>query len=170
MSIPERHVPDHGVPDRRVPDNRVNRRRQRGLSLIELIMFVVIVSVAVAGVLSVFNVATQKSADPAARKQLLAIAEAMLQEVQLMPFTCRDPDDPDAGNAAVALSGNDCAPGGTAEAIGPEAGESRYNAANPFDNVNDYSGFDTAAAAPVGIADLSGTVIGGERFAALSHC
>lgn len=134
--------------------------RQRGISLVELVMFVVIVGIGVAGILSVFNMATQRSADPAARKQLLAIAEAMLAEVQLMPFTCRDPDDPAAGDPVVALSGNDCTAGGTPEAIGPE-GETRYSATLPFDNVNDYHGFDTGSASPSGIADLSGNVIVG---------
>lgn len=135
-------------------------RRQRGISLVELIMFVVIVGVAVAGVLAIFNVATQKSADPAARKQLQAIAEAMLQEVQLMPFTYCDPDDANAATAGAAtVGGANCA--ATVEAIGPEAGETRYNAANPFDNVNDYHGFDTDTATPSGIADLSGAAIAG---------
>ena len=49
--------------------------RQRGLSLIELIMFIVIVGSALAGVLSVLNFTTKSSADPMVRKQALAIAE-----------------------------------------------------------------------------------------------
>lgn len=144
-----------------IPEGRFNRhRRQRGISLVELIMFVVIVGIAVAGILSVFNIATQRSADPAARKQLQAIAEALLQEVQLMPFTYCDPDDANAATAAAAaVGGANC--DATVEAIGPEAGETRYNAANPFDNVNDYHGFDTNTATPSGIADLSGAAIAG---------
>jgi MSHA pilin protein MshD len=49
-------------------------RSQAGLSLIELVMFIVIVGVAVAGVLSVMNVTTRHSADPMIRKQAQAIA------------------------------------------------------------------------------------------------
>lgn len=56
-------------------------RRQGGLSLIELIIFVVIVSVALVGVLSVLNVTVKSSADPVIRKQALALAEAMLDEI-----------------------------------------------------------------------------------------
>ncbi len=108
--------------------------RQRGLTLIELIMFIVIVGVALAGILTVFNVTTRSSTDPMIRKQMLAIAEAVLEEVQLQPFTLCDPDDP---NAATATNPGGCT---TPEAIGPEAGETRGSATTPFDNVNDYNG------------------------------
>jgi MSHA pilin protein MshD len=140
---------------------------QSGFTFVELIMFVVIVSIGVAGILSVFYVTTQKSADPAARKQLIAIAEAMLEEVELMPFTCRDPDDATASDASVALAGNNCVNGGTMEAMGPEAGETRYHATTPFDNVNDYNGFDTATATPAGIIDPSQTLAGPAGYRAV---
>ena len=140
---------------------------QSGFTLVELIMFVVIVSIGVAGILSVFYVTTQKSADPAARKQLIAIAEAILEEVELMPFTCRDPDDATASDASVALAGNNCVNGGTMEAMGPEAGETRYHATTPFDNVNDYNGFDTATATPAGIIDPSQTLAGPAGYRAV---
>jgi len=138
----------------------IHGRRQAGFTFIELIMFVVIVSIGVAGILSVFYVTTQKSADPAARKQMIAIAEAILEEVELMPFTCRDPDDATASDASVALSGNNCVVGGTMENLGPEGGETRYSVTTPFDNVNDYNGFDTATASPSGILDPSQTLAG----------
>jgi MSHA pilin protein MshD len=77
---------------------RLSRRRSppaacRGLTLVELIVFIVIVSAAVAGVLSVYNVVVRASADPAITKQTLAIAEAVLEEAQLKPFTFCDPAD-----------------------------------------------------------------------------
>ncbi len=72
------------------------RHRQLGISLIELIMFIVIVSVALAGILLVLNVTTKSSADPLVHKQALAIAESLLEEVELMPFTYCDPDDVNA--------------------------------------------------------------------------
>ena len=142
--------------------------RQSGFTFVELIMFVVIVSIGVAGILSVFYVTTQKSADPAARKQLIAIAEAMLEEVELMPFTCRDPDDGTASDPSVAMAGNNCVNGGTMEAMGPEADpETRYSATVPFDNVNDYDGFDTATATPAGIIDPSQTLPGPAGYRAV---
>jgi MSHA pilin protein MshD len=62
------------------------RHRQLGISLIELIMFIVIVSVALTGILLVMNVTTTNSADPLVRKQALAVAESLLEEVELQDF------------------------------------------------------------------------------------
>jgi MSHA pilin protein MshD len=54
---------------------------QSGISLIELIIFIIIVSVSVVGILSVMNVTVQHSTDPMLRKQSMALAEAILDEV-----------------------------------------------------------------------------------------
>ena len=54
---------------------------QRGFTLIELIIFIVIVGVAMAGILSVFNTSVKSSADPMVRKQTIAIAESLLEEI-----------------------------------------------------------------------------------------
>ena len=62
-----------------------------GATLIELIMFIMIVSLALAGVLSVLNSMVKSSADPMIRKQMLTLAESLLDEVELMPFTACDP-------------------------------------------------------------------------------
>jgi len=59
---------------------------QRGSSLIELIMFIVIVSVALAGILLVMNTTTKGSADPLIRKQALVAAYSMLEEIELQDF------------------------------------------------------------------------------------
>ena len=109
-------------------------RRQRGVTLIELIVFIVIVSVGLAGILSVLNLTTRHSADPMIRKQMLAIAEGLMDEVAAQPVTWCDPDDP---AAATAINVAACA---TPEAIGAEGGETRGGAVTPFDNVNDYNG------------------------------
>jgi MSHA pilin protein MshD len=137
------------------------RRRSLGLSLVELIVFIVIVSTAVAGVLGALNLATRGSADPMIQKQALSIAEAVLEEVQLMPFTYCDPDD---ANAATALNTAGCA--AAAEiTMGPEGlnvppggpAETRTGTVRPFDNVNDYHGFSIGP----GITDLTGAPITG---------
>lgn len=66
----------------------------RGFSLIELIVMVVVLAVGIAGILSVYTASIKGSADPLVRKQALAIAEAMLDEIQLNAF------DPIAGAGA----------------------------------------------------------------------
>jgi MSHA pilin protein MshD len=116
----------------------------------------VLVGIAFAGLLVAFNQFVKASVDPLIRKQALAIAESLLDEVALMPFTLCDPDDP---NAAKATSPADCTGGAAASedgTIGPEAGESRGSATAPFDNVSDYDGFSM-----VGIRDISGNAIPG---------
>ena len=128
----------------------VPRRPPRGLSLVELILFIVVVSAALAGVLSVFLPATAASADPMLRRQALAIAESLLEEVQLMPFTYCDPDD---ANLETAASNAGCA--SLVQGIGPNAGETRSGSPQ-FDNVGDYHGY-----AMSGAVDLNNSAIGG---------
>jgi len=133
------------------------RRRDSGFTIIELIMFIVVVSVGVAGILTVLNATVQSSADPLLRKNMLSIAEALLEEVEMMPFTYCDPNDPLATTAASTA-------GCTAnfvEELGvlvssAEAGQTRGGATTPFNNVNDYyvSGGLTLASP---VADVSGT-------------
>jgi MSHA pilin protein MshD len=135
-------------------------RRQRGLTLIELTIFIVIVSVGIAGLLSVLNVTARASADPVAPKQALAIAQALLEEITLMPYTYCDPDDPQAASASAAVIGpSGCA--ATIESPGPEGGEVRFSPSAPFDNVNDYDGYTLS-----GIRDIAGSPVAGlENFA-----
>ena len=130
----------------------MSSRSERGATLIEVIMFMVIVGIAVAAVMSVFVGTTRASAEPLIRKQALAIAESLLEEVRLMPFTFCDPDDPAATTAMVPA---DCA---IQETLGPEnVAETRYAPLTPFDNVNDYNGFAMAG----GILDITNTTITG---------
>jgi MSHA pilin protein MshD len=102
--------------------------KRGGFTIVELILFIVVVSIALVGVLLVMNITTSHSSDPQIRKQALSIAEALMEEVSLARFTYCDPADP---NAETAASTADChtAP----EGMGPEPGNTR-----PFDNVNDY--------------------------------
>ncbi len=66
------------------------RTRQSGVTLVELIMFIVIIGVGVNGLLSVMSSMTKNSADPMLRKQALTIAESLLEEVELKNYV--DPD------------------------------------------------------------------------------
>ena len=135
----------------------VKRRSMRGVSLVELIVFVVVVSVGVAGVLLALNMSTRASADPLVQKQALAVAEAILEEVALRPLTYCDPDDVNATTALTAAACTGGAGGANDESrtpLGAEAGETRTGAATPYDNVSDYNGL---AISP--ITDLTGAAI-----------
>ena len=62
-------------------------RRQRGMSLIELVMAIVIISVGLAGVLLAFSTVVASSANPMIQKQMLAIAEELMEEIALKPYS-----------------------------------------------------------------------------------
>lgn len=107
--------------------------KQRAFSLIELVFFIAIVSIALAGVLSIINLNTSRSVDPQMRKQALAIAEGLLEEIELAHFTFCDPTDP---LAATATSTAGCTSASYQENFGQEAVAGAIS--RPFDNVNDY--------------------------------
>ncbi|HET7774836.1 MAG TPA: hypothetical protein VFK74_00550 [Azospira sp.] len=56
------------------------------MTLVELIVSMVIISVGLVGVLSALNQAVRNSADPLIHKQMLAIAEEMMDEVLQKPL------------------------------------------------------------------------------------
>lgn len=110
-------------------ERRPAAARQRGLTFVELIFFIVIVTFGLAGVLLVMDQSSSRSADPMVRKQMLAIAEAVMEEVRLQSHGWCDPDD---ANAATATSTAGCA-GGTLPV------ETRGSTTAPWDQVVDYS-------------------------------
>lgn len=109
------------------------RHLQCGISLIELIIFIVIISTALVGILLVMNQVTRSSADPLLRKQALAAAESLLEEIELQDFI---------------------------SASGVTAAVTKDNRASSYHVVGDYAGFATAGILPVGgtaaIAGLEG--------------
>ena len=106
-------------------------KAQRGISLLELILFIVIIGIALGALLSVLNITTQNSVDPLLRKQALSIVESLLEEVQLHDFA-----NPAGGFTGAATQAN--------RAL--------------FDDVMDYNGFATTG---IYSADGSGTGIAG---------
>jgi MSHA pilin protein MshD len=89
--------------------------RARGMTLMELILAIVVIGVGLAGVLVAFNQAVRGSADPMVRKQMLAIAEEMMDEIALKPYA------PAANAAPVAC------------------------ARNTYNDISDYNGYAAAA-------------------------
>jgi MSHA pilin protein MshD len=109
------------------------------LSLIEVVVFIVVLGVAFAGMLVVYNRVTQASVDPIVRKQALAIAQSLLEEIELHAYTFCDPDDANVYTATTPTVGaGGCA--ATVENLNTEGPESRYSTPR-FDNVSDYDSF-----------------------------
>ena len=154
------------------PSRRVCGVRQRGVTLIELIVFIVIVSVGVVGLLSVTNATVRFSSDPMVRKQMVTIAESLLDEVLQQAFTYCDPDDPLASTASSAAGCTGGVAGassqdknGAALTTPTPSTELRYGvAATQFDNVADYGGYSGAYAggytASVAIARVGVSLFG----------
>ncbi|MNZ82669.1 hypothetical protein D3C78_1013730 [compost metagenome] len=94
-------------------------RRQRGMTLVELVIAIVIVGIAAAALYTAMATITSRSADPMLRQQSLAIAEAYLEEILAEDFL-----DPTSHTQCPA----------------PPAGRAA------FDNVCDYAGLDDAGA------------------------
>jgi MSHA pilin protein MshD len=105
--------------------SRGARRAGAGFGLIEAILFLVIVGVAVTGLVRVLGQYTRQSADPLVRKQALAVAESLLEEI--LP---RDFANPSGGFTGAATQAN--------RAL--------------FDDVSDYNGFATSGVYALGSA------------------
>lgn len=114
-------------------------RRTAGFTLVEMIIAIVIIGVGLAGVLLAFNTTVKSSADPMIHKQMLAVAEEIMEEVLLKPFT------PPAGGFT---QSNTSWP----VACAPATAARRTD----FDDVSDYDKYQTT-----GICDIDGVGVVG---------
>lgn len=114
----------------------INPLRQRGVTLIELIVAIVIVSVALVGVYSVLNLTLLRSADPVIYKQMLSIAEGMMDEILLKSFA-------DPGGECTPTTSPRCQLNSTVD---------RPN----YNDVDDYAGF-----VMNGVSALDGSAVAG---------
>lgn len=124
-------------------------QNQSGFNLVELTIFIVVTSIAMVGVLSVFQNAGSKTAQSFEQKRALEAAQMILEEVTLMPFGYCEPTDP---RSAMALSEADC---DIVQGFGPNLGQTR-GGANPFNHIKDYHGYTQQ-----GITDINGNSIVG---------
>lgn len=85
------------------------------MTLVELVVAIVIISVALTGVVLAFSATVKGSSDPLIHKQMLAIAEELIEEITLKPFEQSDPPptagcDRSAFNDIRDYQGYSCAP------------------------------------------------------------
>lgn len=106
----------------------------RGFTLVEMVITIVIVSVGLTGVLAAFSSTVRSSADPVIHKQMLAVAEELMEEILLKPFA--------VSGAAPANSAVNC---GVAGAIRVA-----------FDDVSDYQSYQTN-----GVCNIDGEAVQG---------
>jgi MSHA pilin protein MshD len=113
------------------------RATQDGATLIELVITIVIISVAIAGVVGAFSLITGRSADPLNQTRAVKLAQLYMDEILTQKY-----DDQTPQGGFPKFSG--------ACSIGPE-GEGRTT----FDDVDDYHGLSGAPSTATGAA-LSG--------------
>lgn len=92
-------------------------KTQRGATLVELVVSIVVIAIGLVGVLTVMDRVTRSSGDPMVDQQAIAVAEAYLEEILLKAYD-------EAG-----------ATGNAEGAPGPDAGETDRTL---FNDVNDY--------------------------------
>ena len=91
-----------------------------GFTLIEIIVTIVVLSIAATSLMSVFTSTVRTSANPMIQLQALSIAEAYMEEILLKEFDDPEAEDPDLE---------------VIETNSREAGETRGN----YDDVQDYN-------------------------------
>ncbi|WP_449287576.1 type IV pilus modification PilV family protein [Marinobacter sp. PE14] len=114
------------------------RSTQTGATLVELVITIVIISVAIAGVVGAFSLITGRSADPLNQTRAVKLAQLYMDEILTQKY---DDQTPQGGSPK--FSG--------ACSIGPEGSEGRTT----FDDVDDYDGLTGAPSTATGAA-LSG--------------
>ena len=65
---------------------RPQRRAQHGLTLVELLIAIVVIGVGLAGVMLAFSTLARQNADPVVQRQMLAIAQGLMEEIHLKPY------------------------------------------------------------------------------------
>ncbi|RMG57250.1 MAG: type II secretion system protein [Gammaproteobacteria bacterium] len=109
--------------------------RARGFSLLELLVFIVIVSIVLLGLVGLFATNVRGSADVLLRQQAIEVARAYMETVKNRKWNHNTP----AGGGCVNTGSGYCPTGPAAAPIGND-GQARAD----YDDVDDYNGIDEA--------------------------
>lgn len=130
--------------------------KQKGISLIELVIFIVILSVALTGITLIYINTTRYSADPMIRIRSIELAQSTLEEILLKAYDHNTP----VGGGCVEFAANSRCPAGAppnpaaTETLGLIAEEGIAN--RPlFNDVDDYENL--AYCGTGGVADTACT-------------
>lgn len=120
----------------------MNNNRQAGVTLVELIISIVVISIALVGIFTVINLTSSTSANPVVQYQAIAIAESYMEEILLQAYC--DPAGPCTTQAT----------------LGSESDEGRAT----YDDVDDFNGLSDSGAHdsrgnPIQLPDSQGNEI-----------
>jgi len=101
-------------------------KRQAGLTLVELVMVIVIIAIAIAGVVGAFSLLVGRSADPLNQVRAVSLAQLYMDAI----LTRNYDESTLVGGGKVDVEDVDCA------MPGPDDGETRAT----FDDADDYHG------------------------------
>ena len=147
--------------------------KRRGFSLIETIIFILVVGIALSGIVTLFVQNTRSSADPFVRERAVAVAHAYMDEIMGMRFDehtpvgggcvesgsnsctsyCAALSDLECVRSKCRLQGlGDCVARAGLSGIATEEGDR-----SAYDDVDDYAGLNEA---PTGIVGAAGGYAG----------
>ena len=115
---------------------RILTNSQTGLSLIEAIIFILIISIGLSATISVYLFTTRNSANAMLSLKTVELSQAIMDEILSKGF---DDNTPSGGGCVEGYASTNCSSGTTAEALlatdfGSNPGETRRR----FDDVDDY--------------------------------
>lgn len=118
-----------------------NNQQQKGISLIELVIFIVILSVALTGITLIYINTTRYSADPMVRIRSIELAQSTLEEIILKSY---DDNSPIGGGCVQFAADSNCPAGpnpATVTTLTPVVFTSAEEGANNrpvYNDVDDY--------------------------------
>lgn len=118
---------------------RINHKHTSGISIVELIIFILVMGIAFTGVMSVFVNTQRYGADPMIKIKTIELAQSLMEEILLKSY---DERTPVGGGCVDNMASTRCGPAAnipdaaapTNANLGSDPGETR----RLFDDVDDY--------------------------------